>query len=211
MNVQFGRSGQIYYWGLFSGLGRMNAHSIWAIVQDLASGTHPKPSTLRINEKLETLSVDEDLDRLALASVSDIWTKEGENYDESIYTPLQVFGCLIVRERVKKHMERLLVQAVGNLYLTLRRELWYMTKKTEEEARWMTVDAARGLCGSVKQLGKAFKRVYGRQHLLRMMIIHILLVWSRMKAKLCSLPYRRIYINICYRFTSRIRSFVQTA
>ena len=70
-----------------------------------------------------------------------------------------------------------------------------MTKKTEEEVRWMTVDAARGLGGSVEQLGKAFKRVYGRQHLLRMMIVHILLVWSRtrMKAKLCSLPYRRIY------------------
>ena len=103
----------------------MNAHSIWAIAQDLASGTHLKPSTLRINKKLvfETLSVDEGLDRLALASVSDNWTKEGENYDGKIYTPLQVLGYLIVRERVKKHMERLLVQAVGSLYLTLRREL----------------------------------------------------------------------------------------
>ena len=79
----------------------MNPHSIWAIAhwQDLASGTHPKPSALRINdsEKLvfETLtrSVDEGLDRLALASVSDTWTKEGENYDGRIYTPLQVLGC----------------------------------------------------------------------------------------------------------------------
>ena len=70
----------------------MKARSIWAILQDLASGTHPKPPTLRINEKLvfETLSVDEALDRLALASVSDTWTKEKESEDGGIYTPLQV-------------------------------------------------------------------------------------------------------------------------
>ena len=38
--------------GVFSGLGRMKGRSIWAIAQDLASGTHPKPPTLKINEKL---------------------------------------------------------------------------------------------------------------------------------------------------------------
>ena len=46
------------------------------------SGTHPKPPILKVNEKLvfEFLSVDEALDRLALASASrDIWTKESEN------------------------------------------------------------------------------------------------------------------------------------
>jgi hypothetical protein len=67
---------------------------------------------LRINEKLvfETLSFDEALDRLALASVSsDAWTKERENEDGRSYTPLQVLGCLIVRERVKRHMGRLFV------------------------------------------------------------------------------------------------------
>ena len=61
----------------------MKARSIWAIAQDLASGTHPKPLTLRINVMIvfETLSVDEALDRLALASTSDTWAKETENED----------------------------------------------------------------------------------------------------------------------------------
>ena len=45
--------------GVFSGLGRMKGRSIWAIAQDIASGTHPKPPDLKINEKLvfETLNV----------------------------------------------------------------------------------------------------------------------------------------------------------
>ena len=61
----------------------MKGRSIWPIAQDPTSGTHLKPPTLKINEKLffETLSVDEALDRLALASVSDTWTEVRENED----------------------------------------------------------------------------------------------------------------------------------
>ena len=75
----------------------------------LASGTYPKPPALKINEKVvfETLNVDEVLDRSALASTSrDTWMKERENDDSEdrrMYTPFEVLGCLIVRERVKKH------------------------------------------------------------------------------------------------------------
>ena len=68
--------------GVLSGLGRIKGRSIWGTAQDLVSGTHPKPPILKVNEKLvfEFLSVDEALDRLALASASrDIWTKESEN------------------------------------------------------------------------------------------------------------------------------------
>ena len=69
--------------GVLSGLGRMKGCSIWTIAQDPASRTYPKPSVLRINEKLvfESLSVDEALDQLALASASDTWKKEMENED----------------------------------------------------------------------------------------------------------------------------------
>ena len=138
----------------------MKARSIWAIAQDLASGTHPKPPTLSFNEKLvfETLSVDEALDRLALASVFDTWTKEMENEDGRIYTPLQVLGCMIVRERVKKHMGRLFVQVVAAN--AAERGMVNDEEDREEEARRMTVDAARELGGSVEQLGKAFERVW---------------------------------------------------
>jgi hypothetical protein len=147
--------------GILSGFGRKKGRSIWAIAQDLASGTHPKPPTLRINEKLvfETLSVDEALDRLALASASDTWTKERKDEDGRKYTPLQVLGCLIVRERVKKHMGRLFVQVVSNA--AERAIVNDEEEDREEEAgRRMTVDAARELGGSVERLGKAFERVW---------------------------------------------------
>ena len=86
--------------GIFSGLGRMKGRSIWAIAQDLASGSHPKPPALKVNEKLvfETLSVDEALDQLALASTSTSMKERENDEDGRIYTPLEVLGCLIVRE-----------------------------------------------------------------------------------------------------------------
>ena len=139
----------------------MKGRSIWAIAQDLASGTHPKPPTLKINEKLvfKSLSVDEALDRLALASTSDTWTKGRANEDGESYTPLQVLGCLIVRERVKKHMGRLFVQVVAN---SAERAVVNDEEEDREEeaARRLTVDAARELGGSVEQLGRAFERVW---------------------------------------------------
>ena len=97
------------YAGIFSGLGRLKGRFVWAIAQDLANGTHSRPPALKINEKLvfRTLSVDEALDRLVLASTSrDTWMEERENDDEDgrMYTPLEVLGCLIVRGRMKKHM-----------------------------------------------------------------------------------------------------------
>ena len=40
--------------------------------------------------------------------------KERENDEDGrMYTPLEVPGCLIVRERMKKHMGRLFVQVVA--------------------------------------------------------------------------------------------------
>ena len=73
-------------------------------------------------------------------------------------TPLQVLGCLIVRERVKKHMGRLFVQVVANA--AERAIVNGDEEGREEEVRRITVDAARELGGSVEQLGKAFERVW---------------------------------------------------
>ena len=70
---------------------------------------------------------------------------------------LQDLGCLIVRERVKKHMGRLFVQVVAN---AAERAMVHDEEGREEEARRLTVDAARELGGSVEQLGKAFERVW---------------------------------------------------
>ena len=72
-------------------------------------------------------------------------------------TPLQVLGCLIVRERVKKHMGRLFVQVVAN---AAERAVVNGDEGREEEARRITVDAAREFGGSVEQLGEAFERVW---------------------------------------------------
>ena len=59
----------------------------------------------------EFLSVDEALDRLALASASrNIWTKESENEDGRMDTSLDVLGSLILIERVMKHIGRTFVQ-----------------------------------------------------------------------------------------------------
>jgi hypothetical protein len=114
---------------------------------------------LRINEKLifETLSVDEAFDRLALASASGTSTKGREDEDGTIYTPLQVLGCLIVKERVKKHFGRLFVQIVAHAE---ERAMVIDEQEKEEAARRMTVDAARELGGYVENLGKAFERVW---------------------------------------------------
>ncbi|KAF8804632.1 hypothetical protein BYT27DRAFT_7106313 [Phlegmacium glaucopus] len=143
--------------GVLSRLGRMKARSTWAAARDLASGTHPKPPTLRIYEKLvfETLSVDEAFNRLALASASGTLTKDE---DGRIYTPLEVLGCLIVKERVKKHVGKLFVQVVA--HAGKRTMVNDEEEREEEEARRMTVDAARELGGSVEMLGKGFEQVW---------------------------------------------------
>ena len=144
--------------GVLSGLGRMKARSIWATAQDLAKGTHPKSPTLKINEKLvfETLSIDEALDRLAFSSVSGTFTKERGDEGGRVYTPLQILGCLIVKERVKKHVGKLFVQVVAH---PAERAI-VDDEDGEEEARRMTVDAARELGGSIEKLGKALERVW---------------------------------------------------
>lgn len=144
--------------GVLSGLGGIKARSIWAAAKYLASGTHPKALGLRINEKLvlETLSVDEGFDRLAMASALGISAKEREDEDGQIYTPLQVLGCLIVKERVKKHIGKIFVQVVAS---SAESET-INDEEGEEEACRMTVDAARELGGHIEKLGKAFERIW---------------------------------------------------
>ena len=135
----------------------MKARSIWATAQDRTNRTHPKrPISLRIHEKLvlETLTVDEALDRLAHFSVSDTLTKEREDEDGRIYTPLELLGCSIVKERVKTHVGKLFVHVVA------KRGIVNDEEEREENARRMTVDAARELGGYVERLGKTFERVW---------------------------------------------------
>ena len=144
--------------GVLSSLGRMKARSIWAAARDLASEGHPKSPTLRINEKLvlETLSVDEAFDQLTLASASGTLTKEREDEDRRIYTPLQILGSLIVKERVKKHIGKLFVQTVVHTTERVVND----EEEREEVARRLTIDAARELGGYVEKLGRDFERVW---------------------------------------------------
>ena len=137
--------------GMLSGLGRIKGRSISGTAQDLVSGTHPKPPILKVNEKLvfEFLSVDEVLDRLALASASrDPWTKESENGDGRIDTPLDVLGSLILIEGEEKHRKNFCSES--SWLLTLLRATMVNDDDREETARRMTVDSARELGGSVE-------------------------------------------------------------
>ena len=58
---------------------------------------------------------------------------------------------------MKKHMGRLFVQVVAN---AAERAVVNGDEGREEEARRITVDAAREFGGSVEQLGEAFERVW---------------------------------------------------
>ena len=139
------------------------------------SGTHPKPPILKVNEKLvfEFLSVDEALDRLALASASrDIWTKESENGDGRMDTSLDVLGSLILIEGEETHRKNI-CSAGSSWLLTLLRATMVNDDDREEAARRMTVDSARELGGSAEQLGNAFERVW------KMSFCILLLNWRR--------------------------------
>lgn len=141
--------------GVLSGVGQLKARYIWNTAQDLASGSHPKPLTLWAHEKLvfETLSVDEAFAQLSLASTIGREDEEGR-----MYTPLQILSCLIVKERVKKHFGKLFVHVVTDA-MTMNDEEDKGVAE-EEEARRLTVEAARELGGYVGKLGRALERVW---------------------------------------------------
>ncbi|KAF8970448.1 hypothetical protein BDZ97DRAFT_1914739 [Flammula alnicola] len=133
--------------GAVGGLARMKARFIWAAAKQQAEKVHPKRPT-KISEKLvfDTLDIGDAAGYLSRATPND------RSDGDKAYMPFEVLGCLVVKERVKKHLGSLFVDAVvgGN-----------ETPQAKEEQDWrQTIDAARELGGHVEELAKMFERVW---------------------------------------------------
>lgn len=72
---------------------------------------------------------------------------------ERAYTPLEVLGCVVVKERVKAHLGKLFVESVVE-------ESVVADEKKEEQERRKTIEAARELGGSTEDLGRLFERAW---------------------------------------------------
>ena len=131
--------------GLFAGLAAMKARSVWATAKTQSEKASPNNPT-RVSEQivLETLTVENAAGYLAKATLTD--RSDGER----AYAPIEVLGCLVVKERVKAHLASLFVQSVAD----------EAEAQTQDQEWRRTIDAARELGGHVEQLGKTLERAW---------------------------------------------------
>jgi len=121
-------------------LARIKARSLWVAAEQLTKKTQHN-----VSERLVLQSVDLADAASRLGSASPKVRSDGVRS----YTPLQVLGCLVVKERVKEHLASLFVEAVG------------AQEVVKEDAEWRkTIDAARELGGHIEELGKMLERVW---------------------------------------------------
>ena len=122
--------------GALGGLARIKARFIW----DAAKNAQAK-----ISESLvfETMDMDEAALLLSKATPS----------DGTEYTPVEVLGVVVVKERVKKHLAKLFAGVVDD-------DAMEDNEEEEEDQRSKTVEAARELGGQVAELGRMFERVW---------------------------------------------------
>lgn len=126
--------------GALGALARIKARSIW----DAA-----KETKANIAEKLvfDTLDIDEAavcLSKLAFSS-----------HDERAYTPIEVLGAYVIKERVKRHLAALFAGVVAGPGIVDEDK-----EEEEEEERRKTVVAAQELGGHVEELGRTFERAW---------------------------------------------------
>lgn len=98
------------------------------------------------------MDVTEAVERLSTAS-------EGEKKGDAgrPYKPIEVLGCLLVKQRVKQHLGELFVDSVyGSKSEKDDKEF---AKRKESEMR-RTIDAARELGGQVEELGRVLEKVW---------------------------------------------------
>ncbi|KAF9566552.1 hypothetical protein CPC08DRAFT_682424 [Agrocybe pediades] len=133
--------------GTFRGLAHMKARTIWNRAQIQAE----KAQGSRIYESLvfSELSLEEAFARLSNASPLD------KTDGERAYTPLEVLGCLVVKDRLKKHLGTHFVNVVA------AEDNFAKEDADGQDVAWRnTIEAARALGGHVEHLGKMFERVW---------------------------------------------------
>jgi len=98
------------------------------------------------------MDVTEAVERLSKASEGE---KKGDA--ERTYKPIEVLGCLLVKQRVKQHLGQLFVDSVfGSKSEKDDKE---SAKRKGGEMR-RTIDAARELGGQVEELGRVLEKVW---------------------------------------------------
>ncbi len=132
--------------GIFGGIARMKARSLWAAAREKV---HSKVAEQLV---LHSLDVGNACTRLASATKVDEFSDMDR---ECTYTPLETLACGVVKERVRRHLGKLFVEAVAD-----EEEGVVTNEKAEEQERRRTIDAAGELGGSVESLGRLFERVW---------------------------------------------------
>ncbi|KAF9486247.1 hypothetical protein BDN70DRAFT_846753 [Pholiota conissans] len=130
--------------GGLSGVAHMKARSVWAAAKYQSEKAHTNTSEELV---FDTLNVEDAAGHLAKATATD--RTDGER----AYTPIEVLACLVVKERVKKHVGTLFVDAVAE-------ETRISTRQKDDEEWRKTIDAARELGGDVEELGRMLERVW---------------------------------------------------
>lgn len=132
--------------GVFARIAAMKARFVWTAAKLQSEKIGIKYPT-KISEQLvlETLTVESAASYLAQATHSD--RTDGER----AYTPIEVLGSLVVKERIKQHIASLFVHAVED-----EAETPVFSQTNDEEWR-RTLEAASELGGHVAELGKTLE------------------------------------------------------
>ena len=144
--------------GIPGGLARAKARSLWdsAKAHGLSPvltghGTRKQAQVFEVLV-LESMDVTDAVERLSTASEEE---KKGDSGRP--YKPIEVLGCLLVKQRVKQHLGDLFVDSVYGS--KLEQDDKESVKRKEGEMR-RTIDAARELGGQVEELGRILEKVW---------------------------------------------------
>ncbi|TFK28532.1 hypothetical protein FA15DRAFT_633789 [Coprinopsis marcescibilis] len=146
--------------GPFSYVGNLKAHSLWRqakVESELIQTKRSSKPAVRSIEKLvmETFTLEE-----AAKAVASATPREKSN-GEAPFTPVEILGSIVVKQRVKQHLGQLFVEAVSlSQDDIVEREQENDTVKQREQEMRRTIEAARELGGDVEELGRLLERVW---------------------------------------------------
>ncbi|PPQ88539.1 hypothetical protein CVT25_009919 [Psilocybe cyanescens] len=138
--------------GVLGGIARMKARAIWAAAKAQAQNRLPI-------RKYESL-VFRELDLDGASALLSTATTGDKSDGERAFAPVEVLACLVIKDRIKKHLGRLFVNVVSAEDVVLEDESKEKEKEKEEREWRRTIDAARELGGRVSVLGTMFERVW---------------------------------------------------
>ncbi|EDR04636.1 uncharacterized protein LACBIDRAFT_304339 [Laccaria bicolor S238N-H82] len=145
--------------GIPGGLARAKARSLWDsakahALSPVLTGHSTKKQALAFEVLvLESMDVTEAVERLSEAS-----EREKKGDAGRTYKPIEVLGCLLVKQRVKQHLGELFVDSVYGSQSEKYNDKESVKRKQGEMRR--TIDAARELGGQVEELGRVLEKVW---------------------------------------------------